>query len=247
MQGYIKIHKKIQNWEWAQSPDTMHLLVWCNLLANYEEKKWQGVTIKRGQFIAGIYSLSEQTGLTPRKIRTCMQRLVDSGELKRKSTNKYTLYTVVKYSVFQDTPGYSDKQTTIKRQSNDKQTTTTNQTNKLNQVNIKKLTKKKMLLQEWEKDNGQICAKMFTPWLSEKNYNMAEFQKWLDDSFRLQCQAKGYEYIDFTAVAKNWFNAEMLKKPKHSGEPLVATDQRTAVLLRAGKAYRAEDGKIYAS
>jgi len=97
--------------------------LWLHLLlsVNFEEKKWQGNTISRGEMITSYSNLAKETGLSVRSVRTCLSRLEKSGEITVKTTNKNTSVTVVKYDLYQS----SDSETTIKRQSNDNQTTTT--------------------------------------------------------------------------------------------------------------------------
>jgi len=245
VQGYIQLHRKFLTWEWAKEPNMTHCLVWFIFLANWKEKKWQGHTVKRGQFIGGINSLSEQTGLSIQSLRTCIKRLEGSGEIKVKSTNKFTTYTVVKYEKYQLTPKEltNEQQTTNKRTTNEQQQL--NKDNKLNKDNIKTKAKK-ISLQEWEKQNSQIVGNMFTQWLEDKKYKLTHFQNWLDDVFRLSCQANNYKYVDFVAAAQTWYNKDQKENLAKKGEPLNPTDQRTAVMVRAGQAYRAEDGKIYA-
>jgi len=108
------------------------------LNANHETERWRGIEIKRGQFVSGIHTLSQESGLSERSIRTSIERLKSTGELTSKSTNKFTLYTIVKYSDYQDkqerndkqNDKQSDRQATSKRQANDKQPTTNNNDNK---------------------------------------------------------------------------------------------------------------------
>jgi len=102
MEGFITLHRKIQNWEWYQDCASTHLFIYMLLSANHKEQKWQGVTIKRGQFVTGIYSLSSKTGLSIKVIRNRLERFEKSGEIVTKRTNKFTLVTIVKYDVYQN-------------------------------------------------------------------------------------------------------------------------------------------------
>ena len=48
--GFILIHRKITNWEWYSDTNVFCAFLHCIFLANWEDKKWRGITIKRGQF-----------------------------------------------------------------------------------------------------------------------------------------------------------------------------------------------------
>ena len=127
MQGWVKIHRELREWEWYHDSNMVHLLIHFVVSANHKPNKWKGKDIDRGQFLTGLFSLSEQTGISVRTLRTCLDRLVECGEIDKQTTNKNTLITLLKYDKFQISDDFeegSDKQTTNKRQANDKQTTT---------------------------------------------------------------------------------------------------------------------------
>lgn len=104
MGGWIKIYDKLLDWEWHDDPAMFSLWIHLLLLANYEDKKWHGITIKRGQFVTSRSSLSDRTGLSERQIRTCLARLRDSQQIVTKSTNKYTIVTICNYEDYQEKP-----------------------------------------------------------------------------------------------------------------------------------------------
>lgn len=101
MNGFIKIHRKMQEWEWYQDSETVHLFLHLLLKANFTETKWKGETLKRGQLPVGIAALSEQTGISFKKVRHRLNLLESSGEIVKKRANKYTLITICKYDEYQ--------------------------------------------------------------------------------------------------------------------------------------------------
>lgn len=123
-EGYIKIHRSMLEWEWHKDPNTTALFLHCILKANWKDSRFQGVKVPRGSFISSISTLAKECGLTIRATRTSLQKLEMTGEISKKSTNKFSLITIVKYGNFQDTPTESDKQATNERQTNDKRATT---------------------------------------------------------------------------------------------------------------------------
>jgi hypothetical protein len=130
MEGFIVLHRKMLDWEWYD--DTNMVRLWLHLLfkANYKNMSWHRKIIKRGQLVTGREILAHETGLSVRQVRTCLDRLAECGCITKKTTNKYTLITICKYSNYQDIPETNDQQTTNKRPTNDQQTTTSKQRNK---------------------------------------------------------------------------------------------------------------------
>lgn len=113
MEGWICLYKKLINWEWYQDGNTCRLFIHLLLLANYEDKYWQGHLIKRGQLITSLKHLSEGLNLSVKQIRTALDKLKSTGEVTCNSTNKYTLVTVEKYEDYQaDTEKRANKKAT---------------------------------------------------------------------------------------------------------------------------------------
>lgn len=141
-EGFIKLHRKLIDWGWYKDPNVLSVFIHILLLANWEDKEWQGQIIKRGSFITSVEHLSSECGLTVRQIRTVLDKLLYTQEIDKRTTNKYTLITVNKYDEYQSV----DKQMTNERQTNDKQMTTTK--------NIKK---------ERNKEVKRVIEKVYTP------------------------------------------------------------------------------------
>lgn len=123
---WVKNFRKIKEWEWYKKPNMAHLFQHLIREANHKNKSWQGISIKRGQLITGLHSLSAETGLTISQIRTCLKNLEKSGELTNKSTNKYRILTICNYEIYQNQNEVIDKQDNkqiaSKSQADDKQT-----------------------------------------------------------------------------------------------------------------------------
>lgn len=131
--GWIKIHRKILDWEWFSCSSTFHLFVYLLLKANMEDKQWRGIVIKRGQLVTSIASICKDTNLTTQQARTSLNRLKSTNEITIKTTNRFTLVTICKYESYQhleDTEQQTEQQTT--QQSNNKQITNKQQQHKNN-------------------------------------------------------------------------------------------------------------------
>lgn len=100
-EGFIKLYRKMLNWEWYTDINTKVLFLHCLLKANYKEAKWQGVTIERGSFVTSIRHLADETGFTIQQTRTALEHLTSTHEITQKKTSKYTIITIVSYSKYQ--------------------------------------------------------------------------------------------------------------------------------------------------
>jgi DNA-binding transcriptional regulator YhcF (GntR family) len=105
MEGYIKIFRKKLEWRWFRDPSVAHLFEYLTLRANYSDKEWQDRIIKRGQLISSREKLSEETGLSVKIVRRCLNALKRTGEISIVTTNQYTLITITKYSEYQGEMG----------------------------------------------------------------------------------------------------------------------------------------------
>lgn len=138
--GFITLHRKVLDWEWYSENNTKSLFIHCLLKANYKTKKWRGIEIKRGEFITSIATLSNELHLSTKVIRNSLSKLIETGELGKQTTNKYTTLTVCKYDEYQKKKEDEGKQRASKGQTTGKQGATTNNINK-ETILLKKDTK----------------------------------------------------------------------------------------------------------
>ncbi len=99
--GWIKLHRKMLDWEWYGDGNTFRLFVHLLLTANHKPQSWKGVVIGRGELATGRQSLSAQTGLSEQSVRTSLERLKSTNEITIKSTSKYSIVTIVNYDTYQ--------------------------------------------------------------------------------------------------------------------------------------------------
>lgn len=136
--GFIVLHRKIVNWEWYKDPATRIIFEHLILTANYEEKRFKGEAIHRGQRVASYGTLAKETGLSVRNVRTAIRHLISTGEVTSKATNKYSVFTIVNYDMYQD-----KRQTN--QQSTNNQLTINQQSTNNNETKITKINKEKQI------------------------------------------------------------------------------------------------------
>lgn len=137
MQGWIKIQRKFLDWEWFNKSEAVHLFVYMLLKANHKHAQWQGIDVKRGQFITSLGKISSDTNISLQTIRTLLKKFENTNEIIVKSTNKNSMITICKYECYQLENEDANKQLTNKQQTTNNQLTTNkNDKNKKNEKNI---------------------------------------------------------------------------------------------------------------
>jgi hypothetical protein len=120
---YVKLFRKMTEWEWYTDVNTKVLFLHCLIKANWKAGSWHGYKYERGQFITSIHTLAHETGLTERQVRTALNHLKATGEVTDWHDNRIRMITVVSYDRYQgerQANGQSDdSQTTGKRQASD--------------------------------------------------------------------------------------------------------------------------------
>lgn len=118
--GWIKIHRRITEWEWYDEPNTFRIFFHLLLKANHKPNNYRGVLIEAGQVMTGLDKLASETRLTPQKVRTSLNRLKSTNEITVKSNTQGTIIQIVNYNKYQITA--DDQQTDNKRITNQQQT-----------------------------------------------------------------------------------------------------------------------------
>lgn len=146
--GFVLIWRKITETSFYKDSYAYHLASHLLIHANHKDKiiTFNGahLDIKRGQFIAGRYSLSDATGIKPSTVRNKLALLKNIGFLDIKSNNKFSIITICNYSSYQKIENSPGQQ---RGQQEDNQRTTRGQledtnNNDNNDNNEKMITKK---------------------------------------------------------------------------------------------------------
>ena len=87
---FIKVYRKLMEWEWYTDVNTTKLFIHCLLRANWKEGKWKGIHYLPGEFITSLPSLADESGLTIQQVRTSLEKLTSTGELTSKTTDSVT-------------------------------------------------------------------------------------------------------------------------------------------------------------
>lgn len=105
--SFITLDRKILEWEWYKNANVSRLFIHCLIKANWQDKKYEGIMIKRSTFMTSYGKLSTETGLSVKEVRTALKKLISTGELEvnepksGKKGKAFTLVTVCKYDDYQ--------------------------------------------------------------------------------------------------------------------------------------------------
>ena len=98
--GFIKIHRKILDWEWYTDQNTFCVFLHCLFKANWKDGRFRGIEVPRGSFITSLPSLCEELNMTTHKVRTALDHLIMTGEVAVTRYPHWRMITVVKYNDF---------------------------------------------------------------------------------------------------------------------------------------------------
>lgn len=136
MNGWIKLHRELlEKPIWALStPEQKVILITLLLMVNHEGRKWEFggkiFNVEPGQVVTSLETIVGKAGngISTRNVRTALKRFENHGFLTNQSTNRNRLITICNWESYQledyTADKLSDKQTTSRRQADDKQVTT---------------------------------------------------------------------------------------------------------------------------
>lgn len=100
-EGYITLSYKILKWGWYSDANTARVFIHLLLNANWHDSEYHGYPILRGQCVFGRKQFSEDLLISEQSIRTAINHLKSTNEITIKVTNKFSVITIVNYSVYQ--------------------------------------------------------------------------------------------------------------------------------------------------
>ena len=197
--GYIKIDRKILEWEWYTDVNTFRVFIHMILKANWKDAKFQGVEVPRGSFVSSYSTIASETCLSLRSVRTAIAHLTLTGEVTVKRHAKFSVFTVKNYCLYQSSDTVNVTELTVKRQSNDTQNDS--QTTTIEE--IKEVKKGR------SNNNNNIC---FAPptvedvrvYRDEKGYKNVDPERFVDFYSSKGWMVGKNKMKDWKAAVRNW-------------------------------------------
>ena len=110
--GYIRLHRKITEWEWYKNPAVSRLFIHLLLTAKYEPKRFEGEIVGVGERVISLQKLAEETGFSKSTVISALKKLEKTGEIKRKPTAKFTIVTLLNYTCYNEARPIADRKPT---------------------------------------------------------------------------------------------------------------------------------------
>lgn len=113
--GYIKIHRKIVDWEWYHDPVVSRVFLHLLVTANYEPGRFEGHKIDVGQCVISLQKVADILNVSKDSVNRALKKLEKSGELQRLPTAKFTIITLKNYTHYQQSATEADRLPTESR------------------------------------------------------------------------------------------------------------------------------------
>ena len=183
-EGWIALHRKIYNS--SDFNNQLEVAVFLYLVAMASHKATQVVyrkkklTLKRGEVSIAYRDLAKKFNLSMQNIKTIVKNLKKSGNLNQTLTKNLSIYTIVKYSKYQDIEPVPNQKltnrtttiTTITTSKDKNNIRISNMTDKSKKPEIPTLQSlnKKLITKPKEKNEWQIM---------QEKLDADDFEKWV--------------------------------------------------------------------
>lgn len=232
MSGFVKIARKLLEWEWYTDTNVKILFFHLLLKANWKDGRFRGLAVPRGSLVTSISTLSDELGITNKQVRTALAKLEKTGEVGKQTASKFTIISITNYSLYQN----EGKQGASKGQDEGKMRATIEERKKEREeeeeekINTPRAKEKPLKLAYGEFKNVMLTDEEFSK-LVDKHGKPFVFS--LVEEMSAGIEAKGYKYKSHYAAFRTW--AERRHKEQSSaprGQPRATTVAQQLVLER---------------
>lgn len=103
--GYIKLWRKSIDSGWLSNHILWCFWCWCLLKATHKPIEqiigFQTIHLEPGEFIFGRNKAAKELRASPQQIRTCLNSLKKMENLTIKSTNKFSIISIINWDIYQ--------------------------------------------------------------------------------------------------------------------------------------------------
>lgn len=124
--GYMKLFRKISEWEWYDDPVTFKVFLHFLITARWQDGSWHGIEIKRGEVLESLPSIAQKNGLTVQNVRTAIQHLLNTNSITIRKVGRCHIYKVSEYEKYQSQQDYqqeSNREVTENQQEGNREVT----------------------------------------------------------------------------------------------------------------------------
>ncbi len=99
--SWIKLPRNFVNWSWYHDASMVQLYLYLLLNANIYDTKFKDIIIKRGECLISINALHRETGITLKKLRICLQKLLRTKDILYKKLIYGRIIVLLDFNSFQ--------------------------------------------------------------------------------------------------------------------------------------------------
>ncbi len=99
--GAVLLHRKLLEWRWYQDQQVKAVFLHLLLQANWRDRSWRKLLIRRGQLLSSYQHLASELGLTRKQVRLALEKLRSTGEIVSTRAGNGLLVTLVNYEAYQ--------------------------------------------------------------------------------------------------------------------------------------------------
>lgn len=113
--SYIKLHRKMLQWEWYDHDNTKILFLHLLLTASWKESRWHGITLQPGELIRTNENLGQELGKSIKQIRAALENLKRTGEVATRFESGIRIITVKNWDQYQKEGSQTGNQRAAKK------------------------------------------------------------------------------------------------------------------------------------
>ena len=99
--SFIKLHRKMLDWEWYDHDNTKLLFIHLLLIASWKDNQWRGIQLHPGDLIRTNENLGTELGMSVKQIRTALENLKRTGEVATHFEAGIRIITIKNWSQYQ--------------------------------------------------------------------------------------------------------------------------------------------------
>ena len=122
--------EKMFDWRWLNNQTKFYVFFRLLLMANFNDKPCELITVRRGQLMFSYESLSATLGVSVQTLRTTLRDLQKTNEINIQSTRRYSILTICDYDSWQWDENKTNIKSTYSQHTDNKQITLSEERNK---------------------------------------------------------------------------------------------------------------------
>lgn len=99
--SYIKLFRKMLDWEWYNHDVTKIVFIHLMMIANWQDTKWRGIDLHPGEVIRTNENLAKELRKSNQQVRTALKNLLSTGEITVRKSGRIRIITIQNWVQYQ--------------------------------------------------------------------------------------------------------------------------------------------------